>query len=317
MVINFDSNISSEQDNLWFRAEMTHRQFLALSHKLSSCDIENEILNLNFWANKLSPAQHLDLKEVEKWLNNAWNTENVLVGNHSIIDNTGQSFALQWAFPQAYYSTFGTLLAHFKALGYTEYTHTAVLKKFGQLVCEKKLPESICFYSTGSMKQVSFHNLTKPTNVKPMEIDVSNPKTIDNQICQFLKATREIKLTTKAPDFKFKNNKGVARKKLGSTHWKQVSDSIGHTTIMDLLYRKRIKANYEDIDTFTYEGFKGKDVLTNLNSIVSRLNLVNECYISKAIGLEKFSNMCSRHLNRVENQILADRLKVIKTIMTA
>ena len=30
-------------------AEMTHKQILALSHKLTNADIENEILNLNFY----------------------------------------------------------------------------------------------------------------------------------------------------------------------------------------------------------------------------------------------------------------------------
>lgn len=318
MLTNFDfSTITNGQDELWYKAEMTHRQFLALSHKLTTADIENEILNHDFWANKLSPVLHLNLSEVEKWLNNAWNTENVLVGNHNIIDNTGQSFALQWAFPQAYYSTFGTLLAHFKALGYTETSHTAVLKKFGQLVGEGKLPESVCFYSNGSMRQVTYHNLIKSSNVKPMEIDINNQETIDNHICQFLKATREIKLTDKAPDFKFKNKKGKPRKNLSSTHWQRVSDTVGNTTIMDLLYRKRIKANYQDIDTFTYEGFKGKEVLTNLNNIVNRLNFVNEAYISKAIGLPEFTNMCERHLEKVDNPILLERQKIITSLMNA
>ena len=317
MLTNFNfSNITSTQNELWFKAEMTHRQFLALSHKLTTADLENEILNHDFWANKLSPAKHLNLLEVEKWLNNAWNTENVLIGNHNIIDNTGQSFALQWAFPQAYYSTFGTLLAHFKALGYTETSHTAVLKKFGQLVGDNKLPESVCFYSGGGMRQVTFHNLTKSVNVKPMEIDLSNNETIDNHICQFLKATREIKLTDKALGLKFKNKNGTDCKKLSSVHWQKVSDSVGHTTIMDLLYRKRIKANYQDIDTFTYEGFKGKEVLTNLNNIVNRLNLINEVYIAKAIGLIEFSKMCSKHLNKVNNQILTDRQQIIVSLLS-
>lgn len=308
---------TNEQSELWFKAEMTHRQFLALSHKLMTADIENEILNHVFWVNKLSSALHLNLSEVEKWLNNAWNTENVLDGNHNIIDNTGQSFALQWAFPQAYYSTFGTLLAHFKALGYTETSHAAVLKKFGQLAGEKKLPESICFYSSGSMEQVTYHNLLKPLNIKPIEFDITNQKTIDNHICQFLKATREIKLIDKAADFRFKNKNGTPKQKLSSTNWQRVAETLGNTTIMDLLYRKRIKANYQDIDTFTYEGFKGKEVLTNLNNIVNRLNLVNEAYIAKAIGLKEFINMSDRHLKKVDNPILTKRRKIISSLMTA
>jgi hypothetical protein len=125
---------AEENQELWFRAEMTHRQFASLSHKLVNSDIENEIINLDFFVNRLEKAKNLNLDEVEKWLKNSWNTENVLIQNKSIIENTGQSFAMQWAFPQAYYSTFGSLLAHFKALGYTQESHTAVLKNFALLI---------------------------------------------------------------------------------------------------------------------------------------------------------------------------------------
>ncbi|PIF62365.1 hypothetical protein [Flavobacterium sp. 11] len=37
------------EEELWFKAEMTHRQILALAHKLNNSDIENEIINLAFF----------------------------------------------------------------------------------------------------------------------------------------------------------------------------------------------------------------------------------------------------------------------------
>lgn len=296
---------------------MTHRQFASLSHKLVSADIENEILNLNFFVNKLEKAKNLNLDEVEKWLKNSWNTENVLIQNKSIIENTGQSFAMQWAFPQAYYSTFGSLLAHFKALGYTQESHTAVLKNFSSLVEQNKFPESICFYCTGGKRNYGFVNIVKPNDVAPMDFDTENIKTVDNHICQFLKATREIKLDDKAPDLKFKNGKGQKRKKLSPAMWQQVSNALGHTTIMDLLYRKRIKANYQDIDTFSSSQFKGVEVLTNLSSVVGRLNLINETYIAKAIGIDNYEAMLNRHLKKVNNETVKMRFETTKTIINA
>jgi uncharacterized protein (UPF0332 family) len=242
---------SDENQNLFYRAEMTHRQFASLSHKLVNSDIENEISNLHFFKDRLEKAKKVDIGEIEKWLKNSWNTENVLIHNKTIIENTGQSFAMQWAFPQAYYSTYGSLMAHFKALGYTQESHTGVLKYFGVLIKENKLPESICFFCTGGKKRYQYVNIQKPDDVDPMDFDVENSKTIDNHICQFLRATREIKLSDKAPELKFKTKKGQRRKKLSPIMWNQVSDSLGNTTIMDLLYRKRIKANYQDIDTFS------------------------------------------------------------------
>ena len=308
---------AQENQELWFRAEMTHRQFASLSHKLVSADIENEIINLDFFVNRLEKAKNINLDEVEKWLKNSWNTENVLIQNKSIIENTGQSFAMQWAFPQAYYSTFGSLLAHFKALGYTQESHTAALKNFSMLVELKKFPESICFYCTGGKKNYEYVNIVKPDDVASMDFDTGNIKTIDNHICQFLKATREIKLDDKAPDLKFKNGKGQRRKKLSPAMWQQVSNALGHTTIMDLLYRKRIKANYQDIDTFSSTQFKGIEVLTNLSAVVNRLNLVNETYIAKAIGFDNYEAMLNRHLKKVNNETVKTRFETTKTIINA
>lgn len=308
---------AQENQELWFRAEMTHRQFASLSHKLVSADIENEIINLDFFVNRLEKAKNLNIDEVEKWLKNSWNTENVLVQNKSIIENTGQSFAMQWAFPQAYYSTFGSLLAHFKALGYTQESHTAVLKNFSLLVEQNKFPESICFYCTGGKKNYEYVNIVKPNDVASMDFDTGNIKTIDNHICQFLKATREIKLDDKAPDLKFKNGKGQKRKKLSPAMWQQVSNALGHTTIMDLLYRKRIKANYQDIDTFSSTQFKGLEVLTNISAVVSRLNLINETYIAKAIGIDNYEAMLNRHLKKVNNDTVKTRFETTKTIINA
>jgi hypothetical protein len=308
---------AQENRELWFRAEMTHRQFASLSHKLVSADIENEIINLDFFINRLVKAKKLNLDEVEKWLKNSWNTENVLIQNKSIIENTGQSFAMQWAFPQAYYSTFGSLLAHFKALGYTQESHTAVLHNFSSLVEQNKFPESICFYCTGGKKNYQYVNIVKPTDVASMDFDTGNIKTIDNHICQFLKATREIKLDDKAQDLKFKNGKGQIRKKLSPAMWQKVSNALGHTTIMHLLYRKRIKANYQDIDTFSSTQFKGLEVLTNLSAVVSRLNLINETYIAKAVGPDNYEAMLNRHLKKVNNGTVKARFESIKTIINS
>lgn len=306
-----------ENQELWFKAEMTHRQFASLSHKLLNSDIENEIINLEFFVKRLEKAKNLNLDDVEKCLKNSWNTENVLIQNKSIIENTGQSFAMQWAFPQAYYSTFGSLLAHFKALGYTQESHTAVLKNFSSLVEQNKFPESICFYCTGAKNNFSYVNIVKPNDVASIEFDITDIKTIDNQICQFLKATREIKLDDKAPDLKFKNGKGQRRKKLTQSMWQQVSNALGHTTIMDLLYRKRIKANYQDIDTFSSSHFKGLEVLVNLSAVVSRLNLINETYIAKAIGIDNYEAMLNRHLKKVNNVTVKTRFETIKIIINA
>lgn len=311
---------TEKKEALWFKAEMTHRQILALAHKLNNSDIENEIVNLAFFK-KIVPAKTIDINEIEKWLNNAWNTENILCSNHTIIDNSGQGFALQWAFPQAYYSVFGTLLAHFNAVGYTEKSHTSVLKKFGQLTQENRLPESICFHTNGAKKNLTYHGIKKPENFQTIDLDTKNPETIDNQICQFLKSTREMKLAERAPDIvknlKLKTANGSYKKNLSPSDWQKVSLSIGITSILDILYRKRIKANYHEVDVFTYEKLKGKDVLENLCSVVDRVNLVNETYIAKAIGYDKYKVIVNDHLKRTPNLALEKRYEAVLAIISA
>ena len=316
-MIDIGQILTDEQENqdIWFKSEMTHRQFASLSLKLVSSEIEKEIINLEHFQKRITKAKNLNLGVTEKWLKNSWNTENVLIQNKSIIENTGQSFAMQWAFPQAYYSTFGSLLAHFKALGYTQESHKAVLRNFSTLVEQNKFPRSISFYCTGGKKNIEFVNITKPNDLESFEFDTENIRTIDNQICQFLNATREIKLNEKAPDLKFTNRNGQKRKKLSPAMWQQVSNAIGNTTIMDLLYRKRIKANYQDIETFSTPKFKGIQVLSNLSEIVNILNFINESYIAKAIGIDNYEKILNSYLKSVNNEIVKLRFETTKKII--
>lgn len=308
---------SVESKNLFFKVEMTHRQFASLAHKLNNADIENEIINLNFFNDRLEQGKNIDLIEVEKWLKNSWNTENVLGHNRITIENTGLSFSMQWAFPQAYYSVYGSLLAQFKSLGYTQESHTAVLKHFGDLLEQNKYPESVSFFCKGNKLKYEYFNIIKPSDLISIDFNLEREETISNQICQFLKSTRELKLEDKASDLKFKTKKGNKRKKLNPAMWNQVSSSVGNTTILDLLYRKRIKANYQDIDTFSSNQFKGIEVLENLCSIVNRLNLINEIYVAKAIGLEVYKSMLDRHLAKIDNVTVKNRFLTVENIIKA
>jgi hypothetical protein len=64
------SELSIDRKNneeLWYKTEMTHRQFASLSQKLNNCDIENEIINLTFFKNKIVKSKKINLDEVEKW----------------------------------------------------------------------------------------------------------------------------------------------------------------------------------------------------------------------------------------------------------
>ena len=305
-----------KNDELWFRAEMNNRQFLALSTKLMNADLENEIINNEYFSYKLSRAANYERGEVELWLKNAWNTEKVLEENKTIIENTGQSFCMQWAFPQAYYSAFGVILAKFKSIGHTEMTHTNVLRKFASLLKEGKLPYSISFYCNGIEKDLKYFNIHKPEKIDSnMAIDINDDATINNHICQFLGATRKLRLKEKAPSMKFLKKDGSRRKNLNAEHWEKVSNSIGYTTLLDFLYRKRIKGNYQDIETYNASNFNGKLVLNCLCNVIDRLNLVNEAYIYKAIGHQEYKIILDGHISKVDNKKVKARYKILKLLI--
>lgn len=297
---------------------MNYRQFKSLSHKLENSDIENEILNNRYFLQKVSKSANLNINEVSQWLKNAWNTESVLIRNIDIIENTNQSFCMQWAFPQAYYSVFGTTLAKFKAIGLTETSHTSVLKKYGSLMTEKKLPESISISCNGIEKNFVFDNITAPIKIEGfMDLDLNNQSTIDNHICQFLKATRILRLKEKAPKMDFRKDNGEKRINLNAELWGKVSNSIGNTTIFDFLYRKRIKGNYQDIETYNSPYFKGKEVLESLITVIDRINLVNEVYICKAIGKNEYNKIIDKQLKLVSNDKLEKRLETTNLIINS
>lgn len=310
--------IINEEKELWFSAEMNYRQFKSLSHKLENSDIENEILNNKYFIQKVSKSANLKLVEVNQWLKNAWNTESILIQNINIIENTGQSFCMQWAFPQAYYSVFGTTLAKFKAIGLTETSHTSVLRKYGSLMLERKLPESISISCNGIAKNLVFENIVVPNKIDGyMDLDLNDKTTIDNHICQFLKATRLLRLKEKAPSMGFKKSNGEKRKNLNDELWTKVSNSIGNTTIFDFLYRKRIKGNYQDIETYNSPYFKGKEVIESLITVIDRINLVNEVYTCKAIGKENYNLLVDKQLKLVQNEKLKNRLITTNSIIDA
>ncbi|GFD76170.1 hypothetical protein KUL118_65470 [Tenacibaculum sp. KUL118] len=316
MYYNFHP-ITEEEKQLWFRAEMNKRQFQALGHRLANSDIENEIINNPYYLRINLSARYSNL-EVAQWLKNSWNTERILFQNLEIIANTNQAFCMQWAFPQAYYTVFGNILAMFKAIGYTETSHTAVLKKYASIMQENKLPESISICCNGIDKHFEYHNIELPANVDGhMDLDLNNSDTIDHHICQFLRATRRNRLKEKAPKMNFKTKDGKKRKNLSQDNWKQVSNSIGSTSIIDFLYRKRIKGNYQDIETYNCPYFDGQSVLSDLIIIVDRLNLTNETYLSKAIGFDNYKNIAENHIKKVENNQLKQRIKTIEQLVKA
>lgn len=304
---------AAEDKELSMKAGMTFRQFHALSTKLKNVDILSELERIDYYKRRLNRATNLNEPELKRWLINSWNTERVLHLNKEVLEHSQPAFAMQWVFPQAYYSVYASFMAHCRAVGHTEESHTPAMRRFGKLIEENKMPPSISFYCDGGLRYITYHGITKPQDMNSMEYDPTRPITIDNQICQFLKSTRKMRLQERAKQIKFFTRNGKPRKSLAKEHWQKVSDSLGSTTILDLLYRKRIKANYHDISTFNHHTFKGLQIWKCLCIIVHSLNIMNEAYIAKSIGHNRYdqilkdsrSQIADSHIEQRQGDILA------------
>ena len=306
--------ISTSQENyeLYFSAETTYHQFLAVAIYFRQYNFIDEISKLPYLT-KIKGTKNLDLNLIKKWLVNGWNTEKILITNKQLLLNDDNYFVLQWSFPQAYYSVFATTLAYFSSVGYTENSHTAVLKKLGEIIHSGEYPSFLSFNASGTKKNMNYHNIDCHSTNKTWGVSSFDTDSVENKICQFLRTTRKIQLDEKREDMKknFLTSKHQPKKKIDESEWEKVSQKTGYTTIFNFIYRKRIKANYRDIDTFNYEGIKSSQINNCLLRIVSAINLTNESFVYKAIGLDNYNKIFQGFYKGVNDSFLEKRFGLI------
>jgi hypothetical protein len=193
------------------------------------------------------------------------------------------------------------------------------MDQFGNLVKYNWYPKSISFYSDGVKNNFTVKNISDDKNINSIDFDPNSIQSCERQINQFLKSTREIDLFVERDDKnvkkKYKNRKGENKKRLNEKEWGQISKSIGNTTILHLLYRKRIKSNYKNIDTFTSGENQSKKIHESLIEIVNKLNFIHECYIYKTIGSKKFMEFYDEFMRQGKIPFLEERIELIKNTL--
>ena len=83
---------------------------------------------------------------------------------------------------------------------------------------------------------------------------------------------------------------------------------------MNLLYRKRIKSNYRDIETYLCQELNPTEIYKYLIAITSTLNFVHESFVFKGLG-EKQYLAITKNLNKDIKEIIQTRVGVIKKII--
>lgn len=299
-------------------ARVTMGRFIALAHHLNYDQSARQLKTVPYFGQKLQRNHEADLKYVRRLLYNSWNTEYLLRASEQQSDDYLR-IALHWSFPQAYYCVYLNLHAFLVAKGINAKTHEGILRQFGSLVRHGAYPKAMSFHLMGELSEPSFVHLPhyNPALAKTtVELSpIRNIEEADTSIAGFLRTTRREKaelLKAERQSRKrnaLKTKDGRVRQSFQREHWKVITDRMGITTILDLLYRLRIKANYQDIDSFIQDRIDCRPFYTALREIIAYLNFVHESYTAKVIGVQQFERIVEDFPGKAEQQFVQNRLQ--------
>ena len=272
---------------------MTQSQFAALRSRCDKQRVFDELRGLDHLAG-FKRGANCKKAHVAKWLRNGWNTESRLRVNADRFTDEALRNSLHWAFPQAYYSAFTVTLAYFQVAGFSHTAHAKVLWKVGYLMRRGRYPNVVSFLADGGMSAGrTFHNVSKHIIPFTTFFDSEDPDTWETQIAQFLNATRQDALKEWKRRVKIKTKPGNRKTSFSADDWEQVSRHLGATSILSLLYRKRLKANYEDIETLLADELNPEFLYEDLIHVLTCLNLVHETFVAKGLGLTRYRELLS------------------------
>lgn len=290
--------------------------FHAINYRIINDDARFELKKIDFYNKIKIKNPDLDLNICRKLLWNSWSTEYAFLMTSNSENSDYYRFALHWHFPQIYYSIYLAMTAFHETQGIANDQHEKSIKLFGNSVKDGHYPDAIQYYSQGGYKDFKYHGLKSfygfPKEFSAL-IRVTNMKDAELHIANFLKSTREQNAENKkkrgeksfAKDSRFLTRSGSLTKKFSEKHWNYIYSSIPETTLLNMMYRLRIKANYHDIETFMNAEIDFKLFHEYLGNIVDYMNFVHEAYVHKAIGDQNYRKI----LEDFSGHIIEDRAK--------
>lgn len=308
-------------------ARMFYNHFSAIGKHIENDENKFKLKELEFYKKIALVNNDYSLEKIKKLLWNSWSTEYAFnIG--SILENEEYyKCALHWSFPQVYYSIYLTMTAYHETQGIANNQHEKSINIFSDSIKNKKYPPIISFYSEGEYKSFKYYGLPSfndfPTNFSGLET-INNRESIQTQIALFLKTTREQKGNRKKEKIQsspiskinklYLTKKGTISKKFSKKHWYETYRSIPTTSLLDCLYRLRIKANYHDVDTFLNAELNFKSFYDSLGTIVNYVNFVHEAYITKAIGRKKYKKILTSFPKIADDTSASKRYSIIEKL---
>ncbi|WP_422005279.1 hypothetical protein [Roseivirga pacifica] len=276
-------------------SRVIYNHFFAINYHIQATNGLYELKKLKYYNEIKVKNDALDLTVCKKLLWNAWSTEEAFNLTSKVETDDFYKFALHWHFPQAYYSAYLAMTAFHETQGIANDNHEKSIKLFGNSVKDGHYPDSISFYANGLHEVFVYHGLELPKDFDKGFNGLSKIESLEEaqtQLAMFLKTTRVENAKNKrkrgekelAKKKDFQNGKGQLVKAFRKKHWDLLYRTIPETTLLNILYRLRLKANYKDIETFMHADFDFKSFHQCLGNIISYLNFVHEAYLHKAIG---------------------------------
>lgn len=283
--------------------------FFSIVYCLNCNDEKFELKKIPYYNKIKIKNENFDIGQVRKLLWNSWSTEYAYRIGEKIDNNEYYKFSLHWNFPQAYYSVYLSMTAFHETQGVASEQHGKSIKLFGISIKENHYPSAIAFYSSGLKNEFEYNGLNSFTEFPKENSVLSKIECLEDaelQLATFLKTTRiknaEDKRNrfAKQKDKRFNNTKGEFRKSFNKKHWDIIYKTIPITSVFNLLYRLRIKANYRDIESFINADIDFKSFHLSLGKLIYYLNFIHEAYIAKAIGITEYEKILKdfpSHLN--------------------
>jgi hypothetical protein len=306
----------AEKDRKAIPSKVFFNHFNAINFLIENDSDLFNLKKISFYNSIKIKNSVFDIEKCRKLLWNAWSTEYAFLLTSQSENLEYYRFALHWHFPQVYYSIYLAMTAFHETQGIANENHEKSIKLFGNSIKDGHYPSSLQFYVKGNHNEFQYFGFDSFTGF-PKEYSalskVNNLQDAELQLASFLKSTRIQNAENKrkrgekehAKLKDFQNKKGELIKKFSKKHWDKIYISIPETTIFNIMYRLRIKANYHDIETFMNAEIDFKLFHEYLGNIVQYLNFIHEAYVHKAIGDEAYKKI----LFDFNGHILEDRAK--------
>ena len=272
---------------------------------------------------KLRLNAEYDALSLEKFLRNAWFTEiqaRIPRGMPEVI-----AYANHWLAVQIYYSIYLAMRAFFVvAFDRTVVeSHEAGLRAFAAEVASRPRLFGLpwCVLAVGDPE------VTTPDvkNCPKKELESVNPlirlhgDDCWNLVALFLRTTRQRRLRAAVDSWKQKNKRKVIRRAERDVLLK----SLRPTSLMDALYRLRIRSNYEDADLYLTGGASERDSESyfDASSRILKSGLLNlELLIAKHVGRTKYEQIVADFVRRerggFSKNTMQPRWTVIREILS-